>query len=361
MIEKSIEIDTELSPESGSWFSLWLRKIFDPAWLVAVAFHLVALLVLANWIMQNSNLQLGLEVAMDSDSFTILEEPDSLEFDFKLTEAEIQSDQEALVSEFEFDVDPVVDSISRQSMDFNYGRSLNEAMNASFDVTDLGPALLPSPGSVGGTEEDKKVAAIQSRVAKAGGKEGEVQFSLAWNTETDLDLHVITPQGERIFYRNKRSACEGVLDVDQNRDGAATTTTPVENIRWKTRPLVGRYTVLVHVFRNRGSKWETEFELMAKTGVDVALQSSSISRTDPVLAFRYVYFSPKSTPEMRERQLKSLKELQEREERNAAERLAMISGESPKAIRALWRVVEDFPHTDAALAAWLRIPGSGRK
>jgi len=164
MIEKSIEIDTELSPESGSWFSLWLRKIFDPAWLVAVAFHLVALLVLANWIMQNSNLQLGLEVAMDSDSFTILEEPDSLEFDFKLTEAEIQSDQEALVSEFEFDVDPVVDSISRQSMDFNYGRSLNEAMNASFDVTDLGPALLPSPGSVGGTEEDKKVAAIQSRV-----------------------------------------------------------------------------------------------------------------------------------------------------------------------------------------------------
>ena len=73
MIEKSIEIDTELSPESGSWFSLWLRKIFDPAWLVAVAFHLVALLVLANWIMQNSNLQLGLEVAMDSDSFTILE------------------------------------------------------------------------------------------------------------------------------------------------------------------------------------------------------------------------------------------------------------------------------------------------
>lgn len=363
MIEKSkVEIDTELSSESGSWFSLWLRKSLDPAWLTAVAFHLVVLLVLANWIMQNSNLQLGgLEVAMDSDSIAILEEPDSFDFDFKLTEAEILSDQEALVGEFEPNVDPVVDSISSQSMDFSYGKSLSEAMSASFDVTDLGPVPLPSPESVGGTEEDKKVAAIQSRVAKAGGKRGEVQFSLAWNTETDLDLHVITPQGERVFYRNQKSTCEGVLDVDQNRDAAATTTTPVENIRWKTRPLIGRYTVLVHVFRNRGSKWETEFELMAKTGVDVELQSSSISRTDPVMAFRFVYFSPNATPEMRERQMKSLKKLQENEERNAAKRLAMISGKSPKAIRALWRVVEDFPHTDAALAAWLRIPGSGKK
>ena len=93
-------------------------------------------------------------------------------------------------------------------------------------------------------------AEIKKRVEAAGGiYEGvDVRASLIWDNRNDLDLHMITPSGEHIFYGHKQSICRGELDVDRNVRGE--TTKPVENIRWRkgTAPS-GSYRLFVQNYR----------------------------------------------------------------------------------------------------------------
>src|SRR5262249_21086696 len=93
-------------------------------------------------------------------------------------------------------------------------------------------------------------AEIKARVTLAGGMyDGvDVRASLLWDNRNDLDLHVIAPSGEHIYYANKQSRCGGWLDVDMNVHGD--TTKPVENVRWKKGGApAGRYQVFVQNFR----------------------------------------------------------------------------------------------------------------
>jgi hypothetical protein len=59
-----------------------------------------------------------------------------------------------------------------------------------------------SSGSTASNVVAEAAAGIQDRVRKAGGKTGEIQFSLAWHSFNDLDLHVIAPSGEHVNYRH---------------------------------------------------------------------------------------------------------------------------------------------------------------
>lgn len=91
--------------------------------------------------------------------------------------------------------------------------------------------------------------------------EGELVISLFWDTESDLDLHVVTPDGIEI-YRDRPNSFRappgttpgrddwqngGILDVDSNArcviDGRRN-----ENVVFANSPPVGRYTVRVETF-----------------------------------------------------------------------------------------------------------------
>lgn len=81
---------------------------------------------------------------------------------------------------------------------------------------------------------------------------GDVQVSVSWNVESDVDLHLVEPNGEEIYYGNDVSNSGGTLDLDSNAaciiDGKKN-----ENITWPTRvPPKGTYTVRVDYWDSCG-------------------------------------------------------------------------------------------------------------
>ncbi|MBL8021750.1 MAG: hypothetical protein JNM27_18905 [Leptospirales bacterium] len=121
-------------------------------------------------------------------------------------------------------------------------------------------------------------AEIQQRVESAGGqyKNVDVRASLIWNNRNDLDLHVICPSREEIFYGHKQSVCGGWLDVDMNVQGE--TTKPVENVRWSrgTAPH-GRYKVIVQNFRFHDSPAPTDYRVEIEVNGEVKQFKGTIS------------------------------------------------------------------------------------
>jgi hypothetical protein len=104
---------------------------------------------------------------------------------------------------------------------------------------------------------------IQKRLEAAGGKSGQLQFTLIWNNRNDLDLHCADPNGEEIYFSHKKATkgSGGHLDVDRNVSGE--TNTPVENIYFPTGAPLGRYAVSVNYYGNHGDPDPTEYEVSA--------------------------------------------------------------------------------------------------
>ena len=93
-------------------------------------------------------------------------------------------------------------------------------------------------------------AALPTRVTQVG--TGDIQVTLSWDADSDVDLHVIGPDGEEIYYGSRTSSSGGELDLDSNAacaiDGGRT-----ENITWPVgRAPAGTYTVRVDYWDNCG-------------------------------------------------------------------------------------------------------------
>jgi len=77
---------------------------------------------------------------------------------------------------------------------------------------------------------------------------GDVQVNVHWDTPNDVDLHVVDPTGEEIFYANPTSNSGGELDLDSNAacyiDGVNN-----ENVHWPDGQAPhGEYTVRVDLW-----------------------------------------------------------------------------------------------------------------
>jgi len=87
------------------------------------------------------------------------------------------------------------------------------------------------------------------RARREGARSGRVQIILAWDDRNDLDLMMICPNGERLYFDHRR-ACGAELDVDRNAANTPLTATPVENIVFAAEPAPGRYRIMVWHFKN---------------------------------------------------------------------------------------------------------------
>ena len=123
---------------------------------------------------------------------------------------------------------------------------------------------------------------FSSRLALAGAQSGDVRVSLIWNNRNDLDLHVINPRGEEIYYAHKTDIHGGMLDVDMNVRGE--TTKPVENIFWgQGRALQGRYQAFVrnYAFHESGRS-PTPFRVEIKNGNQYSYFEGTVSGSGSV-------------------------------------------------------------------------------
>lgn len=114
---------------------------------------------------------------------------------------------------------------------------------------------------------DDKVVAL--RMTREGCNGGELHASLIWNDIADLDLHVITPSGEHMFFGHKESKCGGWLDRDMNVSASDASTEPIENIFWASSPS-GHYKFSVKNY-NTHTRADTVF-LDAKRSVPFRLR-----------------------------------------------------------------------------------------
>jgi len=95
-------------------------------------------------------------------------------------------------------------------------------------------------------------AELDRRLRARGGKQGDLGFSLAWNSKDDLDIEVVCPSGVKVDFRN-RKACNGTLDVDANVLVEDAVADPVENVFY-VDPTYGAYVIRVRLSQVRTEK-----------------------------------------------------------------------------------------------------------
>jgi len=128
---------------------------------------------------------------------------------------------------------------------------------------------------------------------------GCLSFTLDWNTIDDLDLNVIDPDGNEIFFKKfckndgLFSSAGGQLDVDMNAPTAIKVTNPIENVFFKcstSTPKNGNYSVKVIAY-NKTTRPPVSFHLKVKENgiVKKEFQESLFKTGDKKLIVVYRY------------------------------------------------------------------------
>jgi hypothetical protein len=116
--------------------------------------------------------------------------------------------------------------------------------------------------------EQKKNQELEERRRSRNGRVGEVTVTLMWDSEDDIDLSIIEPSSEIIWYGHKNSNAGGFHDIDDNANQPFSKE-PIENIRWLKNAPQGNYDVKVKLYKKRSELLEIPFYLEIKTNENV--------------------------------------------------------------------------------------------
>lgn len=105
---------------------------------------------------------------------------------------------------------------------------------------------------------------------------GDVQVTLSWDMDSDVDLHVVAPGGDEIFHGRRSSPSGGTLDLDSNA-GCTIDGIRNENITWPVgRAPRGVYTVRVDYWSSC-SVARTEYSVRINNGGAVQIFTGSFT------------------------------------------------------------------------------------
>lgn len=134
---------------------------------------------------------------------------------------------------------------------------------ASPDLPDMS---LPVAYAVGDAQGLGAYSTLNTRVIHVGN--GDVQVSVSWSDSSDVDLHVLDPSGEEIYYSHHTSASGGNLDLDSNAGCAPSggTFKSNENVVWPTgQGAQGTYTVRLDYWSSCSATKPTEYVVTVAT------------------------------------------------------------------------------------------------
>jgi len=120
---------------------------------------------------------------------------------------------------------------------------------------------------------------------------GDVQVTLKWYDEVDLDLYVQDPNGDVIYHDNPRAASGGELDVDANYPCGNTTPTPLENVYWpRGGAPSGNYEVGVKYFADCTGMGSVEYQVIVRLNEEILdTYSGAISPGEEVFITAFEY------------------------------------------------------------------------
>ena len=99
------------------------------------------------------------------------------------------------------------------------------------------------------------------------GSSGLCRINLHWDTQDDLDLHLLLPNGVDVYYGNKRSEYNGgFCFLDHDAIPANGDTNPQENIIWKNKLPDGIYKVNVKLYSKKSFLSSIPFTITAFAG-----------------------------------------------------------------------------------------------
>lgn len=104
---------------------------------------------------------------------------------------------------------------------------------------------------------------------------GKLQVSLSWDQPNDVDLHLVEPDAEEIYYSNDYSSNGGVLDLDSNPD-CYIDGVQNENITYSDESTVeaGTYIVRVDLYSACSVTARTNFIVTARLNGELIAQQS---------------------------------------------------------------------------------------
>lgn len=239
----------------------WLRR--NTSFAVSLVFHLCLLIALALW---------SISKPVESEQIVLSSDPPLPEIE-EVIQIEAPAEQVPDLDEVlaaaggdltdlatSLDAAQVGEASTENDRDLGFAREL-VSTDDLLQAIGSGDSGGGGRGGIGPGLGAGNMMQFVERLQRAGAKSGDVQVSLIWDNFNDLDLHVVTPRGENIFFAHRRSRDRGELDVDMNA-GTGTTREPVENIYWaKGKAPLGKFKVFVHHYRNHGDPDPTEFEV----------------------------------------------------------------------------------------------------